>query len=46
MLIGADAWFDRREAEQHEVFEQTVRAGNGEVLTLVTFKSHAMLSDR
>lgn len=46
MLIGADAWFDRREAEQREVFEQTVRAGNGEVLTLLTFKNHGMLADR
>jgi hypothetical protein len=43
MLIGADAWFDRREAEQHEVYEQTVRAGNGEVLTILTFKSPSML---
>lgn len=42
-LIGADAWFDRREAEQYEVYEQTVRAGSGEVLTLLTFKHSGML---
>ncbi len=42
-LIGADAWFDRREAESYEVYEQTVRGGGGDVLTLLTFKSAAML---
>lgn len=45
MLIGADAWFDRREAERYEVFEQTVRGGAGDVLTLLTFKSAEMLRD-
>ena len=43
-LIGADAWFDQRDAEQHEVYEQTVRAGGGDVLTLVTFKGAKMLA--
>lgn len=44
--IRADAWFDRREAEQYEVFEQTVRGGNGGVLTMLTFKSPKMLTER
>lgn len=42
-LIGADAWFDRREAERYEVFEQTVRIATGDALTLLTFKSSEML---
>lgn len=42
-LIGADAWFDRRDAEQYEVFEQTVRTATGGSLTLLTFKSIEML---
>src|SRR3546814_7069183 len=29
-LIGADAWFDRREAERYEVYEQTVRMSRSE----------------
>ncbi|WP_421933941.1 ImmA/IrrE family metallo-endopeptidase [Phenylobacterium sp.] len=44
MLIGADAWFDRRGAEDHEVYEHTVRTPSGEVLTLLTFKGLGMLS--
>jgi Zn-dependent peptidase ImmA (M78 family) len=43
MLIGADAWFDRRAAERYEVYEQTVRVAGGDVLTLLTFKSPEML---
>jgi hypothetical protein len=43
-LIGADAWFDRRDAEQYEVFEQTVRMATGDALTLLTFKSLDMLA--
>jgi hypothetical protein len=42
-VIGADAWFERREAERYEVFEQTVSAGGGDILTLLTFKDAEML---
>lgn len=42
-LIGADAWFDRRESERYEVFEQTARVATGDALTLLTFKSSEML---
>ena len=38
-LIGADAWFDRWEAERYEVYEQTVRMSTGDALTLVVIKS-------
>jgi Zn-dependent peptidase ImmA (M78 family) len=32
--IGADAWFDRTEAERYEVREQTIQTANDEILTL------------
>lgn len=44
MLIGADAWFDRRDAEDYEVYEQTIRTPTGDILTLLTFKGVAMLT--
>lgn len=34
-LIGADAWFDRTGADRYEVREQSYRASNGEVVTLL-----------
>jgi len=42
--VGADAWFDRREAEQFEIHEQTMRSG-GDTLTLVTIRDPRMLED-
>jgi hypothetical protein len=41
--IGADAWFDRFDAEQYEVHEQTIRIGDEEILTLVRIDDDAML---
>ncbi len=43
--IGADAWFDRREAERFEVHEQTMRTGPDEVITLVLLHESGMLSE-
>jgi hypothetical protein len=43
--IGADAWFDRREAEKYEVQEQTIRTGKDEVLTLILITDSDMLED-
>jgi hypothetical protein len=43
--IGADAWFDRRDAERFEVHEQTIRIGHDEILTLVLISDPAMLDD-
>jgi len=43
--IGADAWFDRREAEEYEVLEQTVRTAPDEILTLVIITDGKMLDD-
>lgn len=44
--IGADAWFDRDEAKYYEVYEQTIRADNDRILTLVTLSQSRMLEDR
>ena len=43
--IGADAWFDRREANGFEIREQTIRSGNDEILTLVLIEDEAMLEE-
>jgi hypothetical protein len=40
--IGADAWFDRAEAERYEVQEQTIQTGDDEILTLVTISDENM----
>jgi IrrE N-terminal-like domain len=44
--IGADAWFDRWEAANHEVHEQTIRTGDDEILTLVLISDPRMLEDQ
>ncbi len=44
--IGADAWFDRREAARFDVYEQTCRIGPDEILTLILVKDTAMLEDQ
>lgn len=41
--IGADAWFDRWDAERFEVHEQTMRIGPEETLTLVLISDPKML---
>ena len=43
--IGADAWFDRQDAEKYEVQEQTIRTGADEVLTLILITDHEMLEE-
>jgi hypothetical protein len=43
--IGADAWFDRWEAANHEVHEQTIHTGDDEILTLVLISDPRMLED-
>ena len=42
-LIGADAWFDRWDAEKYEPYEETRRIADGEILTLLVFKDAEML---
>jgi hypothetical protein len=43
--IGADAWFDRAEAERYEVQEQTIQTADGEILTLVSISDEDMLRE-
>jgi IrrE N-terminal-like domain len=43
--IGADAWFDRWDAERFEVLEQTIRTASDEILTLILITDGAMLDD-
>jgi hypothetical protein len=44
--IGADAWFDRREAEKYHVLEQTIRTGTDEILTLVLIADGSMCEEQ
>lgn len=43
--IGADAWFDRIDADRYEVLEQTFRTADHEILTLVSIRDGAMLEE-
>jgi hypothetical protein len=43
--IGADAWFDRWDAEKYVVYEQTIRTAADEILTLVLINDPDMLED-
>ena len=45
VLIGADAWFDRHCADKFELYEQTFKVANNEILTLLVFKDEAMLEE-
>ncbi|MCO6185226.1 ImmA/IrrE family metallo-endopeptidase [Rhizobium sp. L1K21] len=44
-LIGADAWFDRNEAQRYEIFEQAKRINSDEVLVLLTIKDNKMIEE-
>jgi hypothetical protein len=43
--IGADAWFDRREADRFEISEQTLRTSEDEILTLLLADDEGMLDE-
>ena len=43
--IGADAWFDRPEAERYEIFEHSYRLPNSEVATLLLIEDADMLEE-
>jgi uncharacterized protein DUF955 len=43
--IGADAWFDRHDAERFEIHEQTIRISSVETLTLLLIGDLKMLED-
>jgi hypothetical protein len=42
---SGDAWFDRWEAANHEVHEQTIHTGDDEILTLVLISDPRLLED-
>ncbi len=44
-LIGADAWFDRNEAQRYELREDSVRTADDEILTLLMLTEDGMLED-
>ena len=44
-LIGADAWFDRPEAERYELHEHSIRIFDDEILTILLVSNEAMLED-
>ena len=44
-LIGADAWFDRDEAQFYELREHSVRTSRDEILTLLMLSDDGMLED-
>ncbi len=44
--VGAEAWFDRREAEEYELEEQSFRVSDDEVLTILHITDDCMLEDR
>ena len=43
--IGADAWFDSREAGRYELLEQSIRTGPTEILTLIGMTNIQMLEE-
>jgi len=43
--IGADAWFDRWDAQKYEIQEQSIRIGDGEIVTLLVIADEEMLAD-
>jgi len=43
--IGADAWFDRWDAERFEIHEQTMRTGPDEVVTILLISDQTMLQE-
>lgn len=44
--VGAEAWFDRQDASQFMVREQTVRVARDETLSLLLIEDKKMLDDR
>ena len=43
--IGADAWFDRFDAERYDITEDAIRISRNEVLTLLWLENDGMLED-
>ena len=45
VLIGADAWFDRRDAEKFQIYEQSFSSADDEILSILIFRDGEMLED-
>jgi hypothetical protein len=45
MLVDADAWFDRRDASQFEIYEQSFKISDDEILTLLVITNEEMLEE-
>jgi Zn-dependent peptidase ImmA (M78 family) len=45
VLMGAETWFNHRDAYKFDIFEQSFKVADDEVLTLLTFKDEDMLED-
>jgi IrrE N-terminal-like domain len=45
VLVGAEAWFDRRDASRFEVYEQSFKISDQEILTLLVFTDEEMLQE-
>ncbi len=45
VLMDAEAWFDRRDASQFEIFEQSFKVADDEILSLLILKDEEMLED-
>ena len=43
--VGADAWFDRRDASDYEVREQTIRTSDKEILSIILIEDQEMLRE-
>ncbi len=44
-LMDAETWFDRRDAGRFELYEQSIKIGDDEVLTLLIFTDEEMLEE-
>lgn len=45
LLIGADAWFDRSGADRFEIYEQSLKVAEDEILTILVFAGEEMLEE-
>jgi hypothetical protein len=43
--VGAEAWFDRWDASRYELYEQSLKISDQEVLTILVFNNEEMLED-
>ncbi len=43
--IGADGWFNLQEAQRYEIFEQTIRTGDQEIITILLIEDDRMLQE-